>query len=228
MNRLPPGFRFQPTDEELLFEYLRCKIFSLPLPASIIPEVSFSNYDPWDLPGDSMEEKYVFTKKETKYKNKSQYKRATRSGYWDIINGSEKHMFPPPNTNLGRMIMKGIKKTWVFHFGRSPNNQHPTHWFMHEYSLALDVNHNYDSNYKIEDWVVCHIFFNQRMEEEDEAIVLDDGHENYNLRTTSCMFNDMVLFNHSSTCSSSSSSSSNSIIEDSSNDLQSDEESNYF
>lgn len=66
------------------------------------------------------------------------------------------------------------------------------------------------------------------MEEDNEAIVLDDGHGNYNLRTTSCMFNDMALFNHSSPCSSSSSSSSNSIIEDSSNDLQSDEESSYF
>ena len=60
MNRLPPGFRFQPTDEELLFEYLRCKMFSLPLPASIIPEVSFSNYDPWDLPGMSFFFLYLF------------------------------------------------------------------------------------------------------------------------------------------------------------------------
>lgn len=51
VSRLPPGFRFQPTDEELLFQYLRCKIFGLPLPASVIPEVHFSNLDPWELPG---------------------------------------------------------------------------------------------------------------------------------------------------------------------------------
>ncbi|KAJ0112967.1 hypothetical protein Patl1_01281 [Pistacia atlantica] len=49
--RLPPGFRFQPTDEELLFQYLKCKIFSSSLPAPIIPEVNIYKYDPWDLPG---------------------------------------------------------------------------------------------------------------------------------------------------------------------------------
>lgn len=51
MVRLPPGFRFQPTDEELLFQYLRRKVFSCTLPASIIPHFNISNFDPWDLPG---------------------------------------------------------------------------------------------------------------------------------------------------------------------------------
>ncbi|GMN49319.1 hypothetical protein TIFTF001_018486 [Ficus carica] len=37
--RLPPGFRFHPTDEELVVQYLKRKAFSHPLPASIIPEV---------------------------------------------------------------------------------------------------------------------------------------------------------------------------------------------
>ncbi|KAB1217505.1 hypothetical protein CJ030_MR4G028386 [Morella rubra] len=55
--RLPPGFRFQPTDEELVFRYLKCKVFSCPLPASIIPEVNVCNYDPWDLPGDLEQER---------------------------------------------------------------------------------------------------------------------------------------------------------------------------
>ncbi|KAK6250297.1 hypothetical protein SCA6_004302, partial [Theobroma cacao] len=50
MTKLPPGFRFQPTDEELVFQYLKCKVFSFPLPASIIPEINVCKYDPWDLP----------------------------------------------------------------------------------------------------------------------------------------------------------------------------------
>lgn len=49
--RLPPGFRFHPTDEELVVQYLKRKVFSCPLPASIIPEVDICKYDPWDLPG---------------------------------------------------------------------------------------------------------------------------------------------------------------------------------
>lgn len=49
--RLPPGFRFQPTDEELVTHYLRRKVLSCPLPASIIPDIQLSRFDPWDLPG---------------------------------------------------------------------------------------------------------------------------------------------------------------------------------
>ena len=49
--RLPPGFRFHPTDEELVVQYLKRKVFACPLPASIIPEVDVCKADPWDLPG---------------------------------------------------------------------------------------------------------------------------------------------------------------------------------
>lgn len=49
--KLPPGFRFHPTDEELVVQYLRRKAFSCPLPASIIPEIDLAKYNPWDLPG---------------------------------------------------------------------------------------------------------------------------------------------------------------------------------
>lgn len=51
--RLPPGFRFHPTDEELVFQYLKRKIFACPLPASIIPDFDVCKSDPWDLPGNS-------------------------------------------------------------------------------------------------------------------------------------------------------------------------------
>ena len=49
--RLPPGFRFHPTDEELVVQYLKRKALSCPLPASIIPEFDVCKSDPWDLPG---------------------------------------------------------------------------------------------------------------------------------------------------------------------------------
>ena len=49
--RLPPGFRFQPTDEELIVEYLKRKVFSVPMPAFVIPVIPISRFDPWDIPG---------------------------------------------------------------------------------------------------------------------------------------------------------------------------------
>lgn len=50
-SNLPPGFRFHPTDEELILHYLRKKVASMPLPVSIIAEVDIYKFDPWELPG---------------------------------------------------------------------------------------------------------------------------------------------------------------------------------
>jgi hypothetical protein len=50
-SELPPGFRFHPTDEELIVHYLCNQATSKPCPASIIPEVDIYKFDPWELPG---------------------------------------------------------------------------------------------------------------------------------------------------------------------------------
>lgn len=49
--QLPPGFRFHPTDEELVVHYLKKKATSTPLPVTIIAEVDLYKFDPWELPG---------------------------------------------------------------------------------------------------------------------------------------------------------------------------------
>jgi hypothetical protein len=48
---LPPGFRFHPTDEELVVHYLCRKVACQQLPVPIIAEVDLYKFDPWDLPG---------------------------------------------------------------------------------------------------------------------------------------------------------------------------------
>ena len=49
--KLPIGYRFHPTDEELVVHYLKRKVFSIPFPASVIPEFDVFQTDPWGLPG---------------------------------------------------------------------------------------------------------------------------------------------------------------------------------
>jgi hypothetical protein len=51
-TQLPPGFRFHPTDEELVVLYLRRKALARPLPAAVIPVVhDVARLDPWDVTG---------------------------------------------------------------------------------------------------------------------------------------------------------------------------------
>lgn len=47
---LPPGFRFHPTDEELITHYLSPKIYSKNFSAAAIAEVDLNNVEPWELP----------------------------------------------------------------------------------------------------------------------------------------------------------------------------------
>ncbi|GFY99934.1 NAC domain containing protein 83 [Actinidia rufa] len=127
--RLPPGFRFHPTDEELVDQYLKRKVYSCPLPASIIPEVDVCKSDPWDLPGDSEEERYFFSTKEAKYPNGNRSNRATGSGYWKAT-GIDKKI----TTSRGNQVV-GMKKTLVFYRGKPPHGSR-TDWIMHEYRLV--------------------------------------------------------------------------------------------
>lgn len=47
---LPPGFRFHPTDEELVAYYLKRKINGRTIDLEIIPEVDLYKCEPWELP----------------------------------------------------------------------------------------------------------------------------------------------------------------------------------
>jgi hypothetical protein len=50
---LPPGFRFHPTDEELIGYYLKRKVEGLEIELEVIPVIEFYKFDPWELPGRS-------------------------------------------------------------------------------------------------------------------------------------------------------------------------------
>ena len=65
---LPPGFRFHPTDEELVVHYLCRKCASQEIAVPIIAEIDLYKYDPWDLPG-----KLTIHKQGFKYRSWSCY-----------------------------------------------------------------------------------------------------------------------------------------------------------
>lgn len=50
-ENLPPGFRFHPTDEELITHYLCRKVSDTGFTGKAVVDVDFNKCEPWDLPG---------------------------------------------------------------------------------------------------------------------------------------------------------------------------------
>ncbi|KAK1301654.1 Protein CUP-SHAPED COTYLEDON 2 [Acorus calamus] len=149
MENLPPGFRFHPTDEELITYYLTSKISDLSFIARAIAVVDLNKCEPWDLPGKaSMGEKewYFFSLKDRKYPTGLRTNRATNAGYWKTT-GKDKEIFQSG-------VLVGMKKTLVFYKGRAPKGE-KTNWVMHEYKL---IQSKFSYRPTKEEWVVCRVF----------------------------------------------------------------------
>lgn len=150
---LPPGFRFHPTDEELVNYYLKRKIQGLQIELDIIPEVDLYKCEPWDLSEKSYlpsrdPEWYFFGPRDRKYPNGFRTNRATRAGYWKSTGKDRRVMCQ------SRAI--GMKKTLVYYRGRAPQGIR-TNWVMHEY--RLDDKDCDDHTSGIQDsYALCRVF----------------------------------------------------------------------
>ncbi|KAL3504611.1 hypothetical protein ACH5RR_034452 [Cinchona calisaya] len=127
----PPGFRFHPTDEELVLYYLKRKMCRRRHRLDVIGETDVYKWDPEELPGLSKlktgdRQWFFFSPRDRKYPNGARSNRATRHGYWKatgkdrVITCDSRHV--------------GLKKTLVFYRGRAPTGER-TDWVMHEYTM---------------------------------------------------------------------------------------------
>ncbi|XP_028763515.1 NAC domain-containing protein 100-like [Neltuma alba] len=149
---LPPGFRFYPTDEELITYYLFKKVTNTNFSAIAIGEVDIHKSEPWDLPWKAKmgeEEWYFFSMRDNKYQIGLRTNRATNAGYWKST-GKDGEIYS------GKSLI-GKKKTLVFYKGRAPNGE-KTNWVMHEYRLDGKFSvHNSSKTVKNER-VICRVF----------------------------------------------------------------------
>ncbi|KAG0589440.1 hypothetical protein M758_1G019400 [Ceratodon purpureus] len=152
---IPVGFRFHPTDEELVGYYLHGKV-GRSQRDQLIQELDLYKIEPWDLHevcriGDDAPENqsdwYFFSHKDKKYPTGNRANRATTAGFWKAT-GRDK----PIHTQ--RHVI-GMRKTLVFYKGRAPHGQ-KTDWIMHEF--RLDEGPGVVPNYETDGWVVCRVF----------------------------------------------------------------------
>ncbi|KAL5221180.1 hypothetical protein ABZP36_025893 [Zizania latifolia] len=125
-----PGFRFHPTEEELIEFYLRRKVEGKRFNIELIAFKNLYDYDPWDLPalasiGDK--EWFFYVPRDRKYRNGDRPNRVTPSGYWKAT-GADRIVRVEGNRSIG------LKKTLVFYVGKAPKGLRSS-WIMNEYRL---------------------------------------------------------------------------------------------
>ncbi|GMN42726.1 hypothetical protein TIFTF001_011941 [Ficus carica] len=136
---LPVGFRFHPTDEELITYYLKPKLLGTdPDVDRVIAEVDFYKFEPWELPSKSKIESkdrmwLFFFRRDYKYANSKRVKRTTKTGFWKIT-GKERVI-----KDQDTKACIGKKRTLVFHRGSAASSRgERTDWVMHEYFVESD------------------------------------------------------------------------------------------
>ncbi|KAL6324879.1 hypothetical protein AAG906_019787 [Vitis piasezkii] len=156
-----PGFRFHPTDEELVGFYLKRKIQQRSLPIELIKQVDIYKYDPWDLPKElattGEKEWYFYCPRDRKYRNSARPNRVTGAGFWKAT-GTDRPIYSSDGT---RCI--GLKKSLVFYRGRAAKGI-KTDWMMHEFRLpslgdSAPPKKLLDKSLPPNDsWAICRIF----------------------------------------------------------------------
>ncbi|XVF30006.1 hypothetical protein REPUB_Repub16aG0020100 [Reevesia pubescens] len=148
---VPPGFRFHPTEEELVGYYLMRKINSMKIDLDVIIDIDLYKMEPWDIQArcnlgyNEQNEWYFFSHKDRKYPTGTRTNRATAAGFWKAT-GRDKAV-------LSKNKIIGMRKTLVFYKGRAPNGR-KTDWIMHEYRHQTSEH----GPPQEEGWVVCRAF----------------------------------------------------------------------
>ncbi|KAG2630931.1 transcription factor JUNGBRUNNEN 1-like [Panicum virgatum] len=168
-----PGFRFHPTDQELLSFYLTRKVQKKGFSIDTIKEVDIYKHDPWDLPNEARhvvqgagdKECYFFCLRGRKYRNSIRPNRVTGSGFWKAT-GIDK----PIHGGAGGECL-GLKKSLVYYRG-SAGRGTKTDWMMREFRLPSTAAAAAELQ-DAEIWTICRIFkrnmsYNRRCQQQKQ------------------------------------------------------------
>ncbi|KAM1140983.1 hypothetical protein ACFX19_041706 [Malus domestica] len=168
---LPVGYRFHPTEEELISHYLKLKLRGKDsLVSDAIREINICKYEPRELPAISLiksdDEWYFYNRPIYKKNNRNEVERATATGFWKST-GKEKIVKDRDNKIIGK------KRILTFRQGRG-SNAPITNWVMHEFSIP-QINPNANQR----DFVLCYV--KKKSGKNTDVATCDEGESsNYN------------------------------------------------
>ena len=138
---MAPGFRFYPTEEELLTFYLRHRLAGTsPVVEHLIPVVYIYGYHPSELRAmagaanvSDTEQWFFFCQRAERELHGGRPARNTPSGYWKAT-GSPSYVYSSSSSPTAIRVI-GEKRTMVFYQGRAPTGN-KTRWKMNEYKAV--------------------------------------------------------------------------------------------
>uniref|UniRef100_A0A7N0U342 NAC domain-containing protein n=1 Tax=Kalanchoe fedtschenkoi TaxID=63787 RepID=A0A7N0U342_KALFE len=155
LKGIPFGFRFNPSDEEVIVHYLMPKARNCDFSVDFIGKADFNKCEPWDLPKiENMDntERFYYCQRDRKYPNGLRTNRATMAGFWKAT-GRDREIY---TGHVDRRERIGMRKSLVFYTGRAPRGE-KTNWVMYEYRLMPQ----FFTSFVIpqNEWVVARIFY---------------------------------------------------------------------
>ncbi|VAH25342.1 unnamed protein product [Triticum turgidum subsp. durum] len=129
---LLPGFRFHPTDEELVSFYLKKKIQQKPISIELIRQQDIYKFDPWDLPKlastGSETEWYFYCPRDRKYRKSTRPNRVTATGFWKAT-GTDRPIYSSEGTRIFKKTssmaaQRALSHAWGATLPGAPEQQH--------------------------------------------------------------------------------------------------------
>ncbi|XP_012083811.1 NAC domain-containing protein 83 [Jatropha curcas] len=152
---LPVGWRFHPTDFELLDHYLKKKRLGHAIAAYgfNFGEFQLCNFDPLNLPDSPDKEWYFFCRPEIYLENgRAKRKRKAMDGSWRWTGKVQSVINEYSHEKIG------TRKILVYH------DPKPTKWVIHEYEYTADLNLPTEGDY-----VLCKLMINKKNKKNNKS-----------------------------------------------------------
>ncbi|KAM5555836.1 NAC domain containing protein 52 [Rosa sericea] len=179
---IPKGFRFHPTNEEVL-SYLEMKNQGRDSEiTAMIPDINVCQHEPGDIPalvlarGELLDREwymraeswdrqwYFYSRRDYKYIKSTRSNRTTREGYWKITGKNLAIKAPGSKAVIGR------KRTLTFYIKHGVPEPQKTNWVLHEYYRTKA-----NSDEQIGEFVLCRL--KCKSDESDHDKQVCDGGE---------------------------------------------------